>query len=57
MASQEESDNVIGCGSNVSGEAPLWTYVTKVEKQGMTGGTWTFKRNICNETKKAIIQE
>ncbi|KAL6558250.1 hypothetical protein OROMI_018600 [Orobanche minor] len=31
--------------------APLWCYVTKLEKQGQVGGTWRFQCNICNEIR------
>jgi len=50
MAS-ENNDDDIGGGSNESGEAPLWTYMTKKTKQGAKGRSWSFKCNICGETK------
>jgi len=50
MAS-ENNDDDIGGGSNESGEAPLWTYITKKTKQGAKGRSWSFKCNICGETK------
>ncbi|CAG7894958.1 unnamed protein product, partial [Brassica rapa] len=48
MTSQGASDNV----DNASEEAPLWNYVTKLEKSGAKGGTWKFKCNICNEDRQ-----
>ncbi|KAL1204457.1 hypothetical protein V5N11_004043 [Cardamine amara subsp. amara] len=35
-----------------SEEAPLWSYVTKIEKLGKTGGTWSFTCHFCNETRQ-----
>ncbi|CAG7896800.1 unnamed protein product, partial [Brassica rapa] len=48
MTSQGASGNV----DNASEEAPLWNYVTKLEKSGAKGGTWKFKCNICNEDRQ-----
>ncbi|XP_018509953.2 uncharacterized protein LOC108869695 [Brassica rapa] len=48
MTSQGASDSV----DNASEEAPLWNYVTKLEKSGAKGGTWKFKCNICNEDRQ-----
>ncbi|CAN6880086.1 unnamed protein product, partial [Brassica oleracea] len=48
MTSQGTSDNV----DNASEEAPLWNYMTKLEKSGVKGGTWKFKCNICNEDRQ-----
>ncbi|KAG2279757.1 hypothetical protein Bca52824_050977 [Brassica carinata] len=48
MTSHGASDNV----DNASEEAPLWNYVTKLNKSGVKGGTWKFKCNICNEDRQ-----
>ncbi|KAK1411036.1 hypothetical protein QVD17_37580 [Tagetes erecta] len=48
MASQETQ----GSSSSSVEDPPLWNYVTKLEKQGPTGGTWKFKCNFCGETKQ-----
>ncbi|KAG7636082.1 hypothetical protein ISN45_At02g006750 [Arabidopsis thaliana x Arabidopsis arenosa] len=48
----ENNDDDIGGGSNESGEAPLWTYMTKKTKQGAKGRSWSFKFN-----RAALIQE
>ncbi|KAF2559592.1 hypothetical protein F2Q68_00015542 [Brassica cretica] len=59
MASQGASDNIdkaFGSGSADSStqteDAPIWNYVTKLEKSGAKGGTWKFKCNICNEYRQ-----
>ena len=31
--------------------APLWNYVTKLDKRGEVGGTWNFKCNFCGESR------
>nr|VDD52427.1 unnamed protein product [Brassica oleracea] len=48
MTSQGSSDNI----ENASEEAPLWNYVTKLEKSGAKGSTWKFKCNICNKDRQ-----
>ncbi|XP_024014013.1 uncharacterized protein LOC112088091 [Eutrema salsugineum] len=54
MDSQSGSDHIGSSSvpSSESEEAPLWKYVTKLEKQGAKGGTWKFKCNICNEIRQ-----
>nr|GFA19057.1 hAT dimerization domain, ribonuclease H-like domain protein [Tanacetum cinerariifolium] len=47
MASQEAQGS-----SSDTYQPPLWEYVTKLEKQGSSGGAWKFKCNICSETRQ-----
>ncbi|MFS7967403.1 hypothetical protein Hanom_Chr09g00785371 [Helianthus anomalus] len=48
MASQETQ----GSSSTSVEKPPLWDYATKIEKQGVVGGTWKFKCNLCHETRQ-----
>jgi hypothetical protein len=38
--------------SMLDGNAPLWTYVTKIEKSSGGGGNMSFKCNYCQEIYK-----
>ncbi|KAL6587766.1 hypothetical protein OROMI_000744 [Orobanche minor] len=61
MTSHRQSDDIGSSTGSGSGSintsltqndgAPLWCYVTKLEKQGQVGGTWRFQCNICNEIR------
>uniref|UniRef100_A0A803MM65 BED-type domain-containing protein n=1 Tax=Chenopodium quinoa TaxID=63459 RepID=A0A803MM65_CHEQI len=51
-----ESQNVgssTGSGSvntkSTDNAAPLWNYVTKLDKKGALGGTWRFQCNFCTD--------
>ncbi|GJX03798.1 hAT dimerization domain, ribonuclease H-like domain protein [Tanacetum coccineum] len=46
MASQEETQQ------ETQDQPPLWEYVTKIEKQGASGGVWKFQCNLCSETRQ-----
>ncbi|GJX28307.1 hypothetical protein Tco_0236386 [Tanacetum coccineum] len=46
MASQEETQQ------ETQNLPPLWEYVTKLEKQGASGGVWKFQCNLCSETRQ-----
>ncbi|GKB01179.1 hypothetical protein Tco_0829223 [Tanacetum coccineum] len=46
MASQEETQQ------ETQDQPPLWEYVTKLEKQGASGGVWKFQCNLCSETRQ-----
>nr|GEX55926.1 hAT dimerization domain, ribonuclease H-like domain protein [Tanacetum cinerariifolium] len=48
MASQETQRS----SSSHTYQPPLWEYVTKLEKQGSSGGAWKFKCNLCGETRQ-----
>ena len=35
--------------------APLWKYVTKLEKASVGGGNVAFRRNYCEKTFKGVL--
>ncbi|KAH7570899.1 hypothetical protein JRO89_XS05G0217400 [Xanthoceras sorbifolium] len=43
------SSNPSDSQSNVRGQAPLWQYVTKVDKVGTGGGNISFQCNFCHQ--------
>ena len=48
-------ENTISSGfgtSMLDGNAPLWTYVTEIEKSSGGGGNMSFKCNYCQEIYK-----
>ncbi|PWA67780.1 HAT dimerization domain, Ribonuclease H-like domain protein [Artemisia annua] len=53
MASQEtQQESTQGSSNADTDQPPLWSYVTKLEKQGVSGGCWQFKCNVCKDTRK-----
>nr|GEY94747.1 hypothetical protein [Tanacetum cinerariifolium] len=52
MASQETQQETQGSSSTDTDQPPLWEYVTKLKKQGVAGGAWKFKCNLCSETRQ-----
>lgn len=54
MASQQTQQETQGSSSADTDQPPLWRYVTKLEKQGVSGGCWEFKCNVCKDTRKGF---
>ena len=38
-------------GSGSDNQPPLWDFVTKLEKKGETGGTWSYQCHYCGEIR------
>jgi hypothetical protein len=48
-----ENTTIFGFGTSMpDGNAPLWTYVTKIEKSSGGRGSMSFKCNYCQEIYK-----
>ncbi|ESQ38049.1 hypothetical protein EUTSA_v10029312mg [Eutrema salsugineum] len=47
-----DSNNIGSTDTNQSDDAPLWSYVSKLEKQGEKGGTRKFKCSFCSEIRQ-----
>ncbi|PWA44843.1 hypothetical protein CTI12_AA525250 [Artemisia annua] len=52
MASSSQETQGQGSSNADTDQPPLWSYVTKLEKQGVSGGCWKFKCNVCNDIRK-----